>query len=241
MTRGALLLVAGLGLAASGCESNLDRSARIAAQGQQAIVASTVRIAEANPDVEVRRTAVVGADGTYAAAVQLRNRGRRAQLAVPILIDVRDGRGTSVHRNDQRGLQNALQHLASLPPGRSAWWVDDQLLGATAARRVSARVGPGRTAARAPRVDVVGARFDEDAGGRYYTGRLVNRTGVLQRDLPVFGVVLRGSRVVAAGRAIVPKLPPAAAGAKPVFFRIFFVGDARSGRVALTVAPSPRS
>jgi hypothetical protein len=80
-------------------------------------------------------------------------------------------------------------------------------------------------------------RFDSDATGRFLTGTVVNPSRSVLRDVPIFAVALKGAKVVAAGRALVPKLP-AKGSAKKVVFRLFFVGDPRGARVRLTVAPN---
>jgi hypothetical protein len=227
-----LLLLAALVLA--GCESNFDRNARAALEGHKLLGANRkITIARANRDVKVRRAVLVSSGGAYAAAVELRNRGRRAQAGVPLLIDVRSPAGRSVYRNDLSGLQPALQRVALVPPGRPVWWVNDQLLGVTAARSVRARVGKARAIRRVPPVSLRGVHFTSDSNGTYLTGRVVNR-GPVQRDLPIFGVALRGSKVVAAGRALVLK----ATSAKPARFRLIFVGNPRGARISLTVAPA---
>jgi hypothetical protein len=191
-------------------------------------------VGPANRDVRVGRAVLVRGGGTLAAVVELRNRGPRAQAGVPLLIDVRDARGKSVYRNDLQGLQPALQH-AGLVPGRGrVWWVDDQLLGVTTASRVRARVGRGRALAGAPRVALRGLGYRTDSDGTYLTGRVINRTGRLLRDVPVYAVALRRGRVVAAGRALVAKAPPTG---RPGRFRLIFVGNPKGAHVEISVAP----
>jgi hypothetical protein len=230
----AVLAAAGL----SACESTADKSARIAAAGKQAMQApATVKI-QHNAAVRVSRAVVVrGADGAVAAAVQVRNVGARAQRDVPVLIDVRDARGASLYKNDAVGLQPALQRLATLRGRRSAWWVNDQVTVASAPKSVRARVGSAPVAGRIPNVGVTGVRFEGDSTGRYLTGTVVNPSRRVLRNVPIFAVALKGSRVVAAGRALVPKLP-AAGSPKKVVFRLFFVGKPRGARIAVTVAPN---
>jgi hypothetical protein len=227
----ALLLLV---LALAGCESNYARSARIAREGKRLIAAAgRFRVGPENPDVRVTRAVLVRGGGTIAAAVELRNRGARAQAAVPLLIDV-SAHGKSVYRNDLQGLQPALQH-AGLVPGRGrVWWVDDQLLGVTTASRVRARVGRGRELAREPDVTLRGLGYRTDSNGTYLTGRVVNRTGRVLRNLPVYAVALEHGRVVAAGRALVPKAPPTG---KPGRFRLIFVGNPKGAHVEISVAP----
>jgi hypothetical protein len=144
---------------------------------------------------------------------------------------VRGAGGKSVYRNDLRGLQPALQHAALVPAGRSVWWVNDQLLGVTEASAVKARVGRGTAVSAAAKVSLTGVELGGDG---VLTGSVVNGADALQRDVPVFAVALRGSRVVAAGRALVPKAKPH----KPARFRLFFVGNPKGARLQLTVAPT---
>ena len=230
------LAVLALASALTACESNIDRSARIAGHGRHLIAdKGTLKLGASNRDVHIQRAVIVHGDGAAAAAVEVHNAGRRAQVNVPILIDVRDGKGTSVYRNDAVGLQPALQRLAVVRSGRTAWWVNDQLLGAETARSVNARVGSARAVARPPHIGARGLRIDSDANGPYLTGAIVSRLERPQHNLPVFAVALRGGRVVAAGRALVPKI--AAHARKPVHFRLLFVGNPRGARIQVTIAP----
>jgi hypothetical protein len=231
------LLAAAAPLALSACQSTADRSARIAGEGRRKVQAGSRLEIRPNGDVRVGRAVVIrGAGGAVAAAVELRNRSAQAQADVPVLIDVRDARGTSVYRNDAVGLQPALQRVALVRGHASAWWVNDQLLGAQAPRSVKARVGAaGRSGAHAPRIALRAMHFEGDATGRFLTGVVVNPLRTTLRGLAIFGVALRGQRVVAAGRALVPKLPPAGT-RRQTTFRLFFVGDPRGAHVSLTVA-----
>jgi hypothetical protein len=230
------VLVLAPALALAGCESNIDRSAAIAGQGRHLIAdKGKLKIGAPNRDVRVQRAVIVRGDGAAAAAVEVRNAGRRAQVNVPILIDVRDGTGTSVYRNDAVGLQPALQRLAVVRSGRTAWWVNDQLLGADTARSVNARIGNARAIARPPHIEARDLHIDSDSNGPYLTGAIVSRLERPQRNLPVFAVALRGGRVVAAGRALVPKV--VAHARKPVHFRLLFVGNPRGARIQVTIAP----
>jgi len=234
-----LVVLAAAGLSA--CESTADKSARIAAEGKQAVQATGTLKITRNASVHVSRAVVVrGTGGAVAAAVEVRNAGARAQRDVPVLIDVRGAGGASLYKNDTVGLQPALQRLASVGARKNAWWVNDQVTTASAPRSVAARVGAAAPAAKIPAVRVRDPHFDGDDTGRYLTGTVVNPSRSVLHDIPIFAVALKGKRVVAAGRALVPKLPAAGA-AKKVVFRLFFVGDPRGARVVLTVAPNAGS
>jgi hypothetical protein len=232
-----MVLLGTTAAALSACESTADKSARIAREGRQAFTDNKTLRVDRSRELRVARTAVVRGDGgAIAAAVEIRNRSARAQRDVPVLIDVRGRGGTSLYKNDTVGLQPALQRLASVRAHGTAWWVNDQVTAATAPRRVVAEVGRAPAAAAVPALAIEDPHFDDDATGRYLTGTVTNPTNKLLRQVPVFAVALKGGRVVAAGRAFVAKLLPRGA-RKPAGFRIYFVGDARGARVALTVAP----
>jgi hypothetical protein len=234
---GALLCAVVL-LGLSACESNQERSAKIARQGRHAIAAGpALRAGAANRDVRILSTTLINGDGgAQAVAVGLRNTGA-AQANVPVLLQARAGSGPPVYTNATAGLQPSLQRVALVAPGSTVWWVDDQVIGAPARRSLHVQIGAGRPAARAPVVTVSDVHLSDDSGATALTGTLTNRSGVAQPSLPVFAVARRGSRVVAAGRALVASLP---AGATPVAhaFALFFVGSPAGATIAVTVAPT---
>ena len=86
-------------------------------------------------------------------------------------------------------------------------------------------------------IDVTNVHIGDDTGATGLSGTLTNRSGVAQTDVPVFAVARKAGRVVAAGRAIVPRL---AAAATPVAnaFHVFFVGDPAGAKITVTVAPT---
>jgi hypothetical protein len=231
------IMLAAAGLSACG-ESNQDRSAKIAAQGKHAMEdAGLLKVTKLNPDVKVTEQALLRADGAVAAAVELDNRGSTAQADVPVLIDVTDAKGASLYRNDANGLQPSLQRIALVPRGAKAFWVNDQLLGAEDGTKLDVRVGAAAKASSVPDVKVTDVHFEDNASGRYLTGIVVNHTGKVQTNLPVFAVAQRGGKIVAAGRSLVPKVVPGDPAKKPRF-QVFFIGDPQGATVHVTVAPN---
>jgi hypothetical protein len=237
--RRALAVAAGaaaaFGLAA--CESNQERSAKIAARGHHAIAATKVALGAANRDVHVVSTSLVNGDGgAQAVAVQLRATGG-AQAAVPVSLTVQGTGGAAGYTNDLAGIQPSLQQIALVVPGQDVWWVDDQVSGATGPRSLHVRLGAGHAAGRVPVVTATGVHLTGEGASSYLTGTLTNRSGVAQKNLPVFAVARRQGRVVAAGRAIVASLP---AGSKPVpnAFSLYFIGSPAGAQIAVTVAPA---
>jgi hypothetical protein len=226
-------------LGLSACESNIDRSAKIAAQGHHAIAATQVKVGPADRSVHVVSTSLVNGDGgAQAVAVALRADGS-AQGAVPVSLTARGAGGATAYTNDLAGIQPSLQQIALVVPGRDVWWVDDQVSGATGPQSLRVRLGTGHAVAQIPQVAATAVRMAGDSSGPFLTGTLTNRSGVAQANLPVFAVALRGGRVVAAGRAIVAKLP-AAATPVPNAFSLYFVGSPAGAKIAVTVAPTAK-
>jgi hypothetical protein len=65
-----------------------------------------------------------------------------------------------------------------------------------------------------------------------------NDSQIQQIKLTIYCVAIKGGRVVAAGRANVPILPPAAKAGKPTHFAIFFIGDPRGAQLVLSAPPT---
>ena len=244
MTRSARTLLAlgalgavALGVAACG-PNNIERSRKIGESGKHLIAdRGNLKVTTVNPDVKVLRTALVQGNGAVAAAVQLRSSAHRAEAKVPLLINVQGAGGKSVFRNDAVGLQPALQQIALLKPGRTEWWVNDQLLGAEGSKHVTARVGTARTTGAVPRIALREVHLDRDPNGAFLTGIVVNHSKVAQKAMPIFAVGLKGGKVRAAGRAIIDTLPVGRT-TRPTRFRIYFVGNPSGAKFAVTVAPT---
>lgn len=233
-----VLLIVGC-LVLAGCETTKQKSARIAAGAQAAVTETGVDIGTTSRDVEVRGTAVVQDDNGTAVVVTVRNRSTAAQPAMPVLIDVRGEAGGSVFRNDAAGLDRSLTTIPALGPGKELSWVNDQVTASGRAASVSATVGTAPTSAKGRPVllPITGTRLQGDpTSGIEATGTVTNTTTVDQRDVVLYAVGLRGRRVIAAGRAIVPRI---AAGRRAVF-HAFFIGDPEGTELRVTapvVAP----
>jgi len=233
----ALPIVVLASLTVAGCESSQSRSARLESQSDGQAANTTVKLGKPSPHVDVLEAKVVRTAVGTAAVVRLRNTGKRDEMALPIQIDVQDRTGASVYKNDIEGLQPALQQLALLRAGRTAYWVNDQVVAATPARKVNVTVGRGAPATTpAPDLRITGAHLRSDSSGPFAEGRILSTAATDLRQVPVFAVARRGGRIVAAGRALVEKVP--AKGGKPVRFKIYFIGDPRGARLTLNAVPT---
>jgi hypothetical protein len=239
-----LAALGALALIFSGCESTESESAKLGREGAKLIAgAGTVGLGGSNRAVHVGQVALVQGSGRTAAVVRLTNTGAAEQADVPVLIDVRSPKGASLYRNDVQGLEPSLQQMPLLRAHASAWWVDDQVLASGKLGSVKVRVGdakgvPARAGAAgsSAAVQVSATSLGNDVAGPYLAGEVVNHTGVTQHNMPIFAVALRGGRVVAGGRALVPNLPVSAA--KPTGFRIYLVGSPAGAHFELTSVPT---
>lgn len=236
---GGLVLAGLLVLALGGCESSQTKSARLAEQGEEAAVLTTVSAGAANTSVKVGKTTLLRSDLGTAAVVKLTNTGPEDQVAVPIQIDVKDAKGATVYKNDIDGLQPSLQQLALLRRGKPAFWVNDQVTATTPAKKVDVDVGKakGELSPKLPDIRLAGTRLDEDSTGALATGVVKNFSKITQVNMPIYAVVERGGKVVAAGRALIEKLNPEPQ-SKPTTFRIFFIGDPAGGKLDVTPVPT---
>lgn len=231
----ALALVAPA-LALGGCEPTQTRSARLQREGGGLTEHRGLHIASSLAGVRVSGATVLhDANGT-AVVVTLENRTARDLAQVPVAFSVRAGR--TVLRNDTPGLDPSLVTAPLLPRGRPTVWVDDQLPVTAGAGAVTFRVGRSDAAvpSRLPRIVLTAIRRQHDADGPYVTGVVQNRSGVTQRRLTIFCVARRGGRIVAAGRGIVDRLPPAPT-PKPIRFTIYFIGNPTGAKLGFSAPP----
>jgi hypothetical protein len=240
MTRpaAALAATAAILLCASGCETTQELSAKIGRKlGHQSAVAGTTSLGAANRDVRVERSALLGAGGQYAVALELTNAGAKAQSDFRVLIDVLDAKGRSVYRNDTEGIEASIQQLALLPAHATEWWVDNEVVASGGVpSSVTAAVGAstGAVPAAVPAITTRGVSASDSFPGPHVSATVDNRSTVAQSELAVYAVALHGSSVVGAGRGIVPAL---AAGASAQV-EIPMVGSVDGSTISVTVAPT---
>lgn len=233
------LVVVGCGVlavTASACESTESESAKIAREGGAAEVASSLKLGAIDRGVRVSDVTPLSSGGRKAIAVKLTQGSSRTQREVPVLVQELGAGGKVVYSN-ATGAEPLLQHVTLLPARKSIWWVDDEVLTNQSASAVQVTVGTGRRVASRTRAGALAATstgVTGQAGSNSVGGELANHTGKAQSGVPVFAVALRGSRIVAAGRAVVASLPAHGA---PASFDIPLVGDATGAKIELTALP----
>jgi hypothetical protein len=236
------LVVVGCGaltVTISACESTEQESAKIGREaGKLAAGPGNLKLGAVNRDVRVSDTTLVSDSGRRAVAVKLTLTGGRAQLNVPLLVDVTGAGGKLLYTNGTGGEEASLQRIALLRPGHSEWWVDDQVLTSQSTTGVKVRAGTGASARRGAKLAALGTsatHISQQSGLSVLSGELVNHSGKAQSKVPVFAVAVRGAKVIAAGRAVVATLSARAGSSAP--FEIFLVGNPAGARIELTAVP----
>ncbi len=230
--------LAGLTIGMSACETTQQTSERLSKNAGTLLAAKGVKITRENVDVKVVSETVLRDENGVAAVVSVRNTGP-AQAKVPVLIAVSDAKGRSLYTNSIPGLDPSLTSLAVIGKGERTFWVNNQIPGATAPRKVAARLGVTTAPAPAtlPRLTITKLHYGNDVSGVFARGVVTNHSKVPQKRLVVSCVSRKGSKVVAAGRAIVERLQPAPT-PKPVTFRVYFIGDPKGGSVSCVAPPT---
>lgn len=237
MRRALLWLPAAVATAAfcSGCQTTAQRSAELQKHAKHQVLASKgVTVAKENPDVQVLQSSIVRSSEGAAVVVSLRNVSSHALKDAPIQITVLDAHGKAVFQNDQPGLDPSLTTVSLLPPGEETMWVDDQIPISGAPAKATALVGEAtRAAADLPSLSISPTRLGGEGGEATASGAVTNRSKVAQEHLVVYSIARRGSKVVAAGRAVLPEALPG----KTVPFLLYFVGDPQGAKLQ-TSAPA---
>jgi hypothetical protein len=225
----ALLLLAG-------CESTIDEAKKIAKNGKVAFEQRGLSVTSVDRAIRVMHTTVISNSNGTAVVVELRNSGPRAMIDAPIAINVRDRQGHSVFRNNLPGLEEDLNHVPLLLPGQVFDWVNDQVLPNGTPARVAARVGRGSPApASLPKIKISGVTLTDDpVSGYAASGHAFNASRLAQINLVLFAIARRAGRVVAAGRAILPRLAPD----KSAMFHAYFTGNPTGGQLSVAAPPS---
>jgi hypothetical protein len=220
----------------SGCESTSAKARRITAHGSRAFHQRGVSVGAVDRDVRVLKTSIVHDASGTAVVVELQNGGSRPLAEAPIALDVRDGGGRTIFRNDAAGLEQTLAHVPLLPPGRRVTWINDQVQATGTPAKALARIGAGTPAPSAtPRLSVSAVRLQGDpVSGIEASGRVRNASSIEQRKLVIYAVARRAGRIVAAGRAVVPRLVAGATAA----FHVFFIGNPRGAQLTVSAPPS---
>lgn len=230
------LLAAGATAAlCSGCQTTAQRSAELEKHAKHQVLASKgVTVTRENPDVEVLQSSIVRSSEGTAVVVSLRNLSSHPLENAPIQITVRDASGKTLFQNNQPGLDPSLTTVSLLSPHAETIWIDDQVPASGVPASAVALVGEATQAsARPPSLSVSPAAIAHEGGEVTATGTVTNRSRIAQQHLVVYTIARRGSKIVAAGRAVLPEALPG----KTVPFQVYFVGNPQGAKLQ-TSAPA---
>ena len=232
------LALAGSAAMLTACETTQETSQRLSHGARKLLDVQGLKITRLNATVKVvARTVLRDANGV-AVVVFVRNSGA-AQAKVPVGIALRDANGRPLYSNSIPGLDPSLTSLPVIGRGEKTFWVNNQIQTSKPPRAMTARVGvAGAPAPKSlPRMELSHLKLGRDTSGVFARGIVANRSKIVQRRLVISCVSRRGGRAVAAGRAIVDRLNPAPT-PKPVTFRVYFIGAARSGQLRCAAPPT---
>lgn len=223
----------------AGCESTFDAAQRKAAENAEAVKAEALDV-EVNADVEAEILAVIPSqDGiTAAVVIELAMTDPKASLLwAPVEVIVTDAAGTEVGTNNEPGADPLLTHIASLPAGGTALYVNDQILVSGEPANATVTVGGAATSTAEPLAPLPITQaeiFEDDLLGTAWRATVENTSGVIQEQVIVQAIVIRDGKVVAAGTAILEALAPGAIGE----VQGMFAGDPAGGELTVTAPPS---
>ena len=220
------------------CETTQQTSERLSKNAGSLLAVKGLKITRENAAVKVQSETVLHDANGVAAVALLHNTGP-AQADVPVAIEVRDAKGRPVYDNSVPGLDPSLTSLPAIAKGARTFWVNNQIQTATAPRRLAVKVGATKAPAPAalPSIQITKLAYRTDISGVFARGVVTNKSKIPQRRLVVSCIALRGSKVVAAGRAIVEKLQPAPT-PKPVTFRVYFIGNPKGDQLSCAAPPT---
>jgi hypothetical protein len=225
-------------LALAGCETTAEKSAKLEREAKKhvAVAQKGLSIAHASAYVKVVGATVLHSSEGTAVAVTLRNTSTYALRDVPIAIAVKDAAGSVLYQNNAPGLEAALTSAPLLGAGEQLTWIDDQVQAGGgsaggAPTTVTALVGEApRAPAGTPRMRLTMVHQIEEASGAGAEGTVINDSPTTQRGLVVYGVARQGTRIVAAGRAVLAEV----AAHSSSRFQLYFIGSPHGSRLQVS-------
>jgi hypothetical protein len=241
--RRAALLLAAAPFVLGGClgvETTPEKSAEKAKLAVDSIKDQKgLSITSVNRTVRVAQSTVVQDANGVAAVLRLENTGA-TQVQVPVGVTVFDAKGKQLYVNDTPGLDKSLTSLPVLAAGEETYWVNNQILVAGKASKAQGAIGTatGKAPGALPKIALTGIAVGRDEEGVYAKGTIRNESAIAQKRLVVSCVARDGDKVIAAGRAVVDALAPAADSKKPTTFTVFFIGDPKQAKLACSAPPT---
>ncbi|MCB0857886.1 MAG: hypothetical protein KDB57_07185 [Solirubrobacterales bacterium] len=234
----AWVLLAGIALVVSGCESTQSKSAKLEAEGGKLAKVEKIEIGASNKSIKVLDKYMFTDQYGTAIVLKVENESGQGQVDVPIVVNVKDAKGKSVYRNNIEGLEDGLLGIGLIGPGETGYWVNDQVLatGKPATFNYEIGAGEGKYPAKVPEIVVTPPKLQNDTvSGLFVSGEVTNKSEIEQVDLLLTAVATKGGKVVAAGRGVIPKLKT---DGKAEPYRIYFIGDPTGAKIEVFAPPT---
>ena len=162
-----LLSLAAIGLIAatlSACESTQDKAAKIQKinAAKEKIAATPLVVKRVDPRIKVVGTALLRNKDAGAVVVTVRNTSNTAIADIPIAVNLYSG-SKQTATNTTPGNDHWLNHIPLVRPGQTVDWVEDQFDPEPIAKRVTVRVGVGKSdKSPLPDATITGTKFFAD-------------------------------------------------------------------------------
>ena len=220
----------------AGCESTKSKSARLELEGEDLVKTEKVDIGAANKQIDiVDKTVLTDVNGS-AVAVVMKNGSQGGLADAKISVDVKDGKGRSVYRNDQSGVETSLIQVPVIAAGGEVIWVNDQVIPTGKPKSVDVTVGEAKQLPNElPEIKVSEPEIKTDpTSGIEAVGTVTNKSDIEQIDIVLYAIARKGGKIVAAGRGQIANLKT---DGKPASYHIFFIGNPTGADVTVVAPP----
>ena len=228
------------GALVSGCQSTFDKAEQARKEAGPVTEVNVANISQVAGVTAEALAIIPSADGTTAVVVikVTAEAAGSSLLWAPIEVKLFDAAGTEVGTNNIPGALPIMIHLASVQGGKSAYYVNDQILLSGTPATAEIIVGgellpidaPDNLATTKP-VIVPDPEF-----GDSWTTTVTNNTGVRQEQLVVQAIVRDGDTIVGAGTANIDGLDPGAS----VDITGYFIGSSKGTLEVVTPASNAK-
>jgi hypothetical protein len=224
-----------LAVAAGGCESTQEKSAKLEKRAKhERLAVQGVSVSKESVNVRVLGTEVVHGKEGSAVIVRLRDISSKPILAAPIALTARDAKGRTIYQNNAPGEDQSLTKV-SLQPGAASVWIDDQVHTQAPPASASAKIGEGsHPSGPPPKLSVEGLHVSGAGGEAGAEGSVKNQSSKTQYNLVVFVLARKAGKVAAAGRAVLPEVLPGASDS----FQVYFVGNPAGATLDASAPPT---
>lgn len=228
------------GALVGGCQSTFDKAEQARKEAGPVTEVNAANISQVTGVTAEALAIIPSADGTTAVVVikVTAEAAGSSLLWAPIEVKLFDAAGTEVGTNNIPGALPILIHLASVQGGKSAYYVNDQILLSGTPATAEIVVGGELLPIDAPdNLDTTEPVIVPDPEfGDSWTTTVTNNTGVRQEQLVVQAIVRDGDTIVGAGTANIDGLDPGAS----IEITGYFIGSSKGTLEVVTPASNAK-